>query len=138
MTNPVQALTSGNGRKISLNDLIALQQKQRETPAVLTKADYAEAVELLLKLAQKDCGGSRVAAQVLLSTYNGDNWHCDLTDLCNLDAENYRAALIVIRGRVELNCEPQRLIPDGEAVFDALEEDWQAYHVKNRYLKFDR
>jgi hypothetical protein len=133
MTNPVQAIISGNGRSINLDDLLVEQQKQRQTPALLTLDDYAGAVRMLVKLAQKDCGGSRAAAQVLLSTYNGDNWHCDLTDLCNLDAGNYRAAIIVIRGRVELNCEPQRLIDDGNAVFAELEQEWQAYHVKNRY-----
>jgi hypothetical protein len=40
-------------------------------PDILTKDDYAKAVKKLVYLAQLDCGGSRVAAQVLLSTYNG-------------------------------------------------------------------
>ena len=132
MTNPVQAITFPD-RSQQIAALMARQQKQRETPTILSKADYLEAVLRLLTLAQTDCGGARVAAQVLLSAYNGSNWHCNLTDLCNLDTANYRAALIVIRARVELNQEPQRMIDDGEAVFDALEEDWQAYHVSNRH-----
>lgn len=134
MTDPVQAITFPD-RSQKIAELLARQQKQRETPVTLTQADYAKAVRVLVDLAQKDCGGSRIAAQVLLSTYNGDNWHCDLTDLCNLDAGNYRAALIVIRGRVELNTEPQRMIDDGDAVFDWLEQEWQVYHVRNRYLE---
>jgi hypothetical protein len=131
MTNPVQPIISAN-RTITIDRLLARLQKEREIPVILTKADYAEAVKLLVKLAQTDCGGARVAAQVLLSAYNGNNWQCNLVDLCNLDAAHYRAAIIVIRSRVELNSEPQRLIANGDAIFDRLEEDWQSYHVKNR------
>lgn len=131
MTHPVHPIVFPD-RSQKIAALLADQQQQRSTPTVLTKANYTEAVRILVKLAEKDCGGSRVAAQVLLSTYNGYNWQCDLTDLCNLDCEHYRAAIIVIRGRVELNCEPQRLIDDGDRVFEYLEQDWQAYHVRNR------
>jgi len=37
----------------------------------MTKQDYAAAIIKLVPLAQGDTGGSRVAAQVLLSAYNG-------------------------------------------------------------------
>lgn len=130
--NPLQPLTSANG-KISLDDLLDQQAKQREIPTSLTASDYSDAVSLLVKLAQKNCGGSRVAAQVLLGTYNGNHWHMNLVDLTNLDAEHYRAAIIVIRCRVEIWREPHEMIDDGDAIFEALVDDWMHYHVKRRY-----
>lgn len=66
-----------------------------------------------MKLAQGDTGGSRVAAQVLLSAYNGEAWQLNVVDLCVLDKSNYKAALDVIRGRVELYIEPHTLIANG-------------------------
>lgn len=120
-------------RRISLDELMAQHQKAIEIPVILTHSDYTDAVTLLVKLAQKDCGGSRVAAQVLLSTYNGYNWHMDLTDLCNLGGAYYRAAMIVIRCRVELSREPQCVIDNGSFIFDQLEKDWQCYHITKRY-----
>ena len=74
---------------------------------------------------------------MLLGTYNGNSWHVNLVDLCHLDASNYRAAMIVIRSRVEINREPHEVIDDGDAVFDALQEEWKGYHVKNRYRPHD-
>lgn len=126
-------LVSGIGKTISIDALLASVGKARELNPSISIEDYAEAVLILVKLAQTDSGGARVAAQVLLSLYNGNNWHVDLTDLCNLDCTNYRAALDAIRGRVEFSREPQRMIENGEAIFDQLEAGWQAYHVRNRY-----
>lgn len=126
-------ITLAPTRKISLDELMAQQQKAREVPVILTRDDYTDAVSLLVSLAEKDCGGSRVAAQVLLSAYNGDNWHLDVTDLCNLGGAYYRAAIIVIRCRVELSCEPHRVIDNGSFIFDQLEKDWQLLHVNRRY-----
>jgi hypothetical protein len=112
---------------------MAQVQKEREVPVTLTHADYTNAVNTLVKLANMDCGGSRVAAQVLLGIYNGNNWHMDLVDLCNLSPEYYQAAIIAIRGRVEICREPHHMINNGTAVFDRLEKEWQNYHVDKRY-----
>lgn len=132
--NQPKGLVSAN-RTISLAELLDRQVKAREIPVLLTESDYAEAVNLLVKLAQRDCGGSRVAAQVLLSTYNGNYWHVNLVDLTNLDAAHYRAAIIVIRCRVEIWREPHEMIENGSAVFEALAKDWAAYNVENRYQR---
>jgi hypothetical protein len=95
---------------------------------------YTLAVSQLLNLAHKDVGGSRVAAQVLLSLYNGDEFHVDLTDLCLLDEHYYHAAMIAIRGRIEFRNEPHEMIGGGGKLFEQLWEDWKHLHVKNRYV----
>lgn len=120
-------------REEKIERLLASRLQKRDIPKTLTEEHYREAVSKLIKLAQLNCGSSRIAAQVLLSTYNGNNWQCNLADLADLDGIHYRAAIIVIRARVELRIEPQRMIMDGDAVFNSLEQDWQDYHVKNRY-----
>jgi hypothetical protein len=94
--------------------------------------EYAAAVELLSGLAQQDTSGSRAAAQVLLSAYNGEEWQLDITDLGVLSSDYYAAALAVIRGRTELMIEPHTLIENGEATFHRLWDLWQTFHVKNR------
>ena len=65
----------------------------------MDKETYTQAVCKLIELAQGDTGGSRGAAQVLLSAYNGEAWQLNVVDLCVLDKNNYKAALDVIRGR---------------------------------------
>lgn len=100
----------------------------------MTKQDYAAAIVKLVSLAQGDTGGSRVAAQVLLSAYNGADFQLDIVDLCNLDHRYYQVALAVIRGRVELRVEPQNFVENGDEVFRDLWQQWQRLHVTNRGL----
>lgn len=100
----------------------------------MTKQDYAAAIGKLLPLAQGDTGGSRVAAQVLLSAYNGGDYQLNIVDLCNLDRGYYQAALAVIRGRVELGIEPHNLLANGDEVFRELWQQWHRLHVTNRGL----
>jgi hypothetical protein len=100
----------------------------------MTEQEYCDAIMKLVPLAQGDTGGSRVAAQVLLSAYNGDDFQLDIVDLCNLDREHYQAALAVIRGRVELRIEPHNLLANGDQVFRELWDRWQRIHVTNRGL----
>jgi len=57
----------------------------------------------------------------------------DLTDLCNLDIEYLKSALIAIRGRVTLWLEPHNAIDNGTAIFADLEKQWQHLHTSNRY-----
>jgi len=97
-----------------------------------TKQEYTPAILKLMTLAQGDTGGSRVAAQVLLSAYNGNDFQLNIVDLCNLDRGYYQAALAVIRGRVELGIEPQTLLENGDQVFSELWQKWERYHVENR------
>ena len=101
----------------------------------VTTGDYKNAVESLLKLAMGDTSGSRAAAQVLLSTYNGYNYHMDLTDLCVLDLEYIEQALIVMRGRSLLCAEPHSVIPEGSRRFLALEENWPGLHNSVRHTE---
>ena len=99
---------------------------------MITEQEYSSAILKLVPLAQGDTGGSRVAAQVVLSAYNGRDFQLDIVDLCNLDSGNYQAALAVIRGRVELGIEPQDFLENGEKVFRELWQRWKRYHVANR------
>ncbi|WP_338853992.1 hypothetical protein WE348_20410 (plasmid) [Alteromonas macleodii] len=99
----------------------------------VTERDYSEAVSSLLNVALGDTSGSRAAAQVLLSTYNGNNYHMDLTDLCVLDLKYVEQSLIVLRGRVMLCSEPHQMIEDGKAKFALLEKQWEHLYVKNRH-----
>jgi hypothetical protein len=63
------------------------------------KEEYAKAVARLDDLAQQGTGGGRVAAQVLLSAYNGFDFQLDVSDLGSLDRENFETAMLIIRGR---------------------------------------
>ncbi len=101
---------------------------------MITEQEYSAAILKLVPLAQGDTGGSRVAAQVVLSAYNGSDFQLDIADLCNLDRGNYQAALAVIRGRVELGIEPQDFLENGDEVFRELWKQWERYHVANRGL----
>lgn len=100
---------------------------------IVTERDYSDSISSLLSVAQGDTSGSRAAAQVLLSTYNGNNFHMNLTDLCVLDLKYVEQALIVLRGRVMLCIEPQQMIEDGKAKFSRLEKQWEHLYVKNRH-----
>ena len=99
----------------------------------VTESDYREAVSALVKLAQSDTSGSRAAAQVLLSLYNGSAWHMDLTDLGVLDLRNLQYALITIRGRVVLMKEPHRMIDNGDRIFGQLCKLWHHLNTSERY-----
>ena len=96
---------------------------------------YQRGVELLVESALCDTSGSRAAAQVLLSAYNGYDWQLDVTDLCVLDETLFNAAMDVIKGRVETRQEPHELIDNGEAIFKQLQYEWQRYHITNRWRK---
>lgn len=101
----------------------------------ITLEEYKSGILTLVTLASNHVGSSAAtAAQVLLSTFNGSEWHVDLTALCNLDEEYYQAALAVIRGRVECQYEPHTLIDNGRDIFSQLWDHWCFLHVGNRNL----
>ena len=99
---------------------------------MITEQRYCSAVRTLIEIAQGDTGGSRVAAQVLLSAYNGDAFQFNIVELGILDQKHYQAALAVIQGRVELGREPHLCIDNGGRIFEALWEQWKAYHISVR------
>jgi len=98
----------------------------------LTEIDYSDAIDTLMPIAVKDCGGSRACALVLLNAYNADAFRFDITDLCVLDDKLYNAALVVIRCRAELCREPHEFIPNGDQVFEDLAAQWKRHAIKKR------
>lgn len=94
----------------------------------------AKAVHALLQLTRMDCGGSGAAAAVLLSAYNGHDYHLDITELCRLDQHYYESAMRVIDLRCRLRIEPHVLIQNGDEVFQKLAADWRHLHVKYNSL----
>lgn len=99
----------------------------------ISSVEYGKAVNRLLSLAIHDTSGGRAAAQVLLGTYNGYGFHCDLTDLCLLDESNLAAALTVMQGRAQLRQEPQEVVIDGDKHFQRVLDVWSCLSVSARY-----
>lgn len=95
----------------------------------VSKERYAEAVARFVALARQRTSGGRVAAQVLLSTYNGIDFQLDLADMGSLDRSNFETAMTIIRGRYETGHEPHSLIVNGSSVFGELWDSWFALHV---------
>lgn len=103
---------------------------------IITHQTYGEAVRRLLPFAAYNHNGSaRAAAQVLLSSYNGDNFQLDVSDLTHLDRKNYRAAITVIRSRYELSTEPHIVIENGAQLFIYLSLRWKRIARNNRYKR---
>lgn len=102
----------------------------------VTLESYRDAVVVLLSLARGDTGGGVVAAQVLLSLYNGYDFHVDLTDLGRLDHDHLDAACLAIACRHKLFTEPHEVIPDGSAKFEVLRELYPNLNVRRRYEEF--
>jgi hypothetical protein len=115
-------------------DIVAAIKEQEflHSQLSVTEIDYRAAVLLLVGVAQNDTSNARVAAQVLLSLYNGYEYHVDLTDLGLLDYKILQAALIAIRGRIFVSVEPHEIIEDGQAIFKRLAQQWTTLHVDNR------
>ena len=100
----------------------------------VSKMEYRAAINSLIQVAESDTSGGRAAAQVLLSLYNGYEYHMDLVDLGVLDLRNFQQALIAMRGRVILSIEPHQIIQDGAKRFERLAERWAHLNVEKRYI----
>ena len=72
-----------------------------------TREQYAEAVARLVELARQPTSGGRVAAQVLLSAYNGFDFQLGVANMGSLDRKNFETAMTIIRGRYETGHEPR-------------------------------
>ncbi len=94
---------------------------------------YSAAVETLLPVAMTNTSGGRAAAQVLLSAYNGNEFHLDVTDLGNLDTRLFNAAIEVIQLRTLANREPHELVENGDKRFAHICKRWMNLHVRKRY-----
>jgi len=99
------------------------------TQCDINDEDYSKAVASLYDLAVTDCGGSRCAAQVLLSLYDGVRWKADLADICcTLDGNYFSQVIVAMRGRAFLMKEPHEAIQQGSQRFVNLAEDWSGAH----------
>ncbi len=97
---------------------------------------YIKAIKELSTMALNHSGsGAKTAAQVLLSAWNGNNYQLDVSDLCNLDQNNYTLAMAIFNGRVHTMREPHSMIEDGDKVFQKLAACWPSIHIKNRWRK---
>lgn len=94
---------------------------------------YTHAVNELLVLAQGDALGSRAAAQVVLSAYNGREFQLDVTDLGNLDQHYRGLAVTVIIGRNSLQVGPEEVTVDGKESLDEISRRWERLRVTNRW-----
>lgn len=103
----------------------------------MTTEEYTEAVKKLLPLAQGDTEKNRVAALVLLSACNSREFPLDIAELRELDINDYFAAMIVIRGRVELDTVPQYLIEDESRIFGELRQKWGVTHPNKRNVSYE-
>jgi len=101
----------------------------------VNREEYAKAVAQMVELAQGGTGGGRVAAQVVLSAYNGWDYQLDVADMGNLDRANHAAAMQVIQGRYDTGCEPHSVLENGERVFQGLRKQWSNLHVYERGKK---
>lgn len=107
--------------------------KDENTKNVL-KPEYSRAVKTLAVLALTGGGsGSDIAALVLLSCWNGYDYHFSATSLGNLDDEHFEAALTVLRGRIKVWLEPQAVIENGDAIFSQLANKWYHLRVDQQY-----
>jgi hypothetical protein len=126
----------GNEDKLPESVIAAIQEESfLHSQLAVTEADYKEAVLRLVRVAQTDTSNASAAAQVLLSLYNGYEYHVDLTEMGVLDYANLQAALIAIRGRIFVSKEPHEVIENGKRIFEVLSDEWSHLHIKNRYQK---
>jgi len=111
-----------------------------ELPSTINSAfelhfsEYGQSILALMKLAKGDTGGSRIAAEVILSAYNGSYFQLSVPALCRLDDDNYRHAMTVIHGRRVTFREPQGFIENGDDQFSDLWDQWKdVLHVEERF-----
>ena len=100
---------------------------------IVTEEQYTKAIARLVEIVSWRTGASRVAAQVLLSAYNGYNWQVDISELGILDPDIFDAAVTVIIGRVRLGIEPHTVIENGQDVFEDMAERYQRLRVEHRW-----
>lgn len=97
------------------------------------REEYGKAVIAAIRLArQGGTTGGSIAAQALLSAYNGGEFQLSVAGLSGLDRENYEIVVTVIRGRYDTGIEPHSLVKNGSAVFRELWSQWQGLNVAER------
>lgn len=95
--------------------------------------NYIYSIQLLMRTVELESGSSEVAAQLLLSVYNANEFHLSVCDLCTLDGEGREAAFAVMNGRINLSIEPHKLVHGGEEYFANLWHKYDYLHISKRY-----
>lgn len=78
----------------------------------------------LVDFTRGDTGQCGIAARFLASLYNGQEFPFDLTELRGLDGDLFEHCLAVLRLDNNPSVEIHKYIPDGDAVFRKMLEDW--------------
>ena len=94
---------------------------------------YTAAVNALLQVAQQPTSGGAIAAQLLLSAYDGSCYHANIGAMRTLDSYNFENAVIVFTGRYDTGLEPHQVISNGSTIFETLKIQWRHLHVENRW-----
>ncbi|MFA0812662.1 DUF7673 family protein [Microbulbifer epialgicus] len=90
-----------------------------------------QSVETLLTVANGYSGASAIAAQVLLSAWNSNDFTIPVAELALLDGDNYQHALNVITLRY-MGKEPQSVIAQGEKKFRTLCIEWSHLETQRK------
>lgn len=90
-----------------------------------------QSVETLLTVANGYSGASAIAAQVLLSAWNSNDFTVPVAELSLLDGDNYQHALNVITLRY-MGKEPQSVIAHGEKKFRTLQVEWSHLETQRK------
>ncbi|WP_444886503.1 DUF7673 family protein [Microbulbifer sp. JMSA008] len=90
-----------------------------------------QSVETLLTVANGYSGASAIAAQVLLSAWNSNDFTVPVAELSLLDGENYQHALNVMTLRYQ-GKEPQSVIAQGEKKFRTLCVEWSHLETQRK------
>jgi hypothetical protein len=98
----------------------------------VSREEYGKAVVATISLAMHGTSSGSIAAQALLSAYNGGEFQLDVAGLSCLDRENYEIVLTVIKGRYDTGIEPHCLIKKGSNIFRDLWSRWERLSVEER------
>ncbi|MFI2810169.1 hypothetical protein [Microbulbifer sp. JSM ZJ756] len=90
---------------------------------LVTLTQYQKSVFAMLRAERANTGASEVAALVLLSAWNSDDFSLPVAELCRLDDDNFRHAMNVIELRY-YGAEPHRMVPNGNELFGELCRRW--------------
>ncbi|WP_444945618.1 hypothetical protein ACJJIP_16485 [Microbulbifer sp. VTAC004] len=86
-----------------------------------------QSVETLLTVANGYSGASAIAAQVLLSAWNSNDFTVPVAELALLDGDNDQHALNLITGK-----DPQNVIAHGEKKFRTLCVEWSHLETQRK------
>lgn len=113
----------------TLEELRALEEKQRQRAAARYQNNPQAAATKLYQIARGDTGGGRAASALLLSLWN-DVFICNMRDvISNLDIEN-REAAIALLSTLGFGHHLERYLSD-EQIMDIIDV-WGSIHERSR------